>query len=171
MSDNKIVVGGINFGPGPGSLPQEVVLRPGEEREATPAEVRELAERTGHEEPPDRLEEIFRRQRTLMDKLVMADKLPEYPIDITQKYGQRQIKELTFAMIEEMTEGTYILKNRSHRFTDHTDVDFEHFREELGDALAYFIEICVFAGISPQELFDEYCRKNAVVQKRIRDGY
>jgi NTP pyrophosphatase (non-canonical NTP hydrolase) len=120
---------------------------------------------------PDRLEEAFNRQKKLMDTLIDSDKLPEYPVDITSKYGQRQIKELTFAMIEEMTEGTYILKNRSHRFTDHKDVDFEHFKEELGDALAYFIEICVFAGITPQELFEEYCRKNAVVQKRVKDGY
>ena len=45
------------------------------------------------------------------------------------------------------------------------------FREELGDALAYFIEICIFAGISPVELYEEYCRKNAIVQKRVKDGY
>ena len=119
----------------------------------------------------DKLDDMFDRQRELMDKLITADKLPEYPVDITSKYGQRQIKELTFAMIEEMTEGTYILKNRSHRFTDHTDVDFAHFREELGDALAYFIEICVFAGISPTELYEEYCNKNLVVKQRVSDGY
>lgn len=119
----------------------------------------------------DRLDIMFERQTQLMDKLIAADKLPEYPVDITSKYGQRQIKELTFAMIEEMTEGTYILKNRVHRFTDHTDVDFAHFKEELGDALAYFIEICVFAGISPQELYTEYCTKNAIVKQRVQDGY
>lgn len=119
----------------------------------------------------DKLEQIFERQRQLMDELIRGDKLPEYPVDITSKYGQRQIKELTWAMVEEMAEASYILKNRSHRFTDHTDVDFAHFKEELGDALAYFVEICIFAGISPQELFDEYCVKNAVVKKRIKDGY
>jgi NTP pyrophosphatase (non-canonical NTP hydrolase) len=119
----------------------------------------------------DKLEQIFDRQRQLMDELIRGDKLPEYPVDITSKYGQRQIKELTWAMVEEMAEASYILKNRSHRFTDHTDVDFAHFKEELGDALAYFIEICIFAGISPQELFDEYCVKNAVVKKRVKDGY
>jgi hypothetical protein len=117
------------------------------------------------------LRDIFVRQKTLMRKLIDADKLPEYPVDITSKYGQRQIKELTFAMIEELTEGTYILKNRPHRFTDQQDVDFAHFREELGDALAYFIEILVFANITPEDLYAEYCRKNAIVQKRITDGY
>lgn len=119
----------------------------------------------------DRLDEMFRRQKVLMDELILNDKLPEAPVDITSKHGQRQIKELVFAMIEELTEGTYILKNRVHRFTDHTDVDFAHFKEELGDALAYFIEICIFAGINPNELYNEYCTKNAVVLKRIKDGY
>lgn len=120
---------------------------------------------------PDRLEQIFVKQKELMEQLILGDKLPEYPVDITSKHGQRQIKELTWAMVEEMAEASYILKNRTHRFTDHTDVDFAHFKEELGDALAYFIEICVFAGISSEELFQEYCNKNAVVKKRVVDGY
>jgi NTP pyrophosphatase (non-canonical NTP hydrolase) len=119
----------------------------------------------------DMLQTIFAKQIELMELLKRGDKLPEWPVDITSKYGQRQIKELTFAMIEEMTEGTYILKNRPHRFTDHNDVDFEHFKEELGDALAYFIEICVFSGISVEELFEEYCRKNEIVKRRVQDGY
>ena len=120
---------------------------------------------------PDRLELMFLAQRDLMDKFIEADKLPNYPIDITSKHGQRQIKELTWAMVEEMAEASYILKNRSHRFTDHTDVDFAHFKEELADALAYFLEICVFANISPQELYDEYRKKNTVVMGRVEEGY
>ena len=119
----------------------------------------------------DKLEEIFQRQAELMDQLILADKLPEAPIDITSKHGQRQIKELIFAMIEELTEASFILKNRVHRFTDHTDVDFAHFKEELADALAYFIEVCIFSGIGPQDLFHEYVAKNAIVKKRVKDGY
>lgn len=119
----------------------------------------------------DRLEDVFSRQLELMEALKRGDKLPEWPIDLTSKYGQRQIKELIWAMVEEMAEASFILKNRSHRFTDHTDVDFSHFREELADALAYFVEICIFAGISPKELFEEYCRKNGIVQKRVQEGY
>jgi NTP pyrophosphatase (non-canonical NTP hydrolase) len=120
---------------------------------------------------PDQLEVIFRKQAELMDQLIMADKLPEAPIDITSKHGQRQIKELIFATIEELAEASFILKNRSHRFTDHTDVDFAHFKEELADALAYFVEICIFSGIGPAELFTEYCAKNAIVKNRVKNGY
>lgn len=122
-------------------------------------------------EQVDSLVDIFRRQKEFMDMLVMADKLPEYPIDITTKHGQRMLKEINGELVGELYEAMYILKNKSHRFTDHTDVDFEHFREELGDALAYFVEICAMAGITPEELYAEYCRKNAFVKKRAKDGY
>lgn len=123
------------------------------------------------EAPVDTLKDMFDRQLLLMEDLKRGDKLPEWPIDMTGKFGQRQIKELIWAMVEEMAEASFILKNRTHRFTDHTDVDFAHFKEELADALAYFFEICIFAGISPKELYEEFCKKNGVVRKRITDGY
>jgi hypothetical protein len=119
----------------------------------------------------DTMKDAFRRQTELMKALIAGDKLPEYPIDITSKYGQKLIKELIWAMVEEMAEASFILKNRSHRFTDHTDVDFAHFKEELADAFSYFIEICIYAGINHDELFSEYCRKNHVVKQRVIDGY
>jgi NTP pyrophosphatase (non-canonical NTP hydrolase) len=120
---------------------------------------------------PDMLEDCFKRQEEFMHILKDADKLPEWPIDISSKYGQRMIKEIVWNMVEEMAEASFILKNRAHRFTDHTDVDFEHFKEELGDAFAYFMEICIMSGISPKELHEEYCRKNAVVKTRAEEGY
>lgn len=119
----------------------------------------------------DKLADAFRRQKELMELLIRGDKLPEHPIDITSKYGQKLIKELIWAMVEEVAEASFILKNRSHRFTDHTDVDFAHFKEELADAFSYFMEICVYAGIDSDELFAEYCRKNYIVKKRVEDGY
>ena len=119
----------------------------------------------------DKLGDAFRRQKELMQLLKDGDKLPEWPIDITSKYGQKLIKELIWAMVEEVAEASFILKNRSHRFTDHTDVDFSHFREELADAFSYFMEICIYAGIESHELFEEYCRKNFIVKKRVQDGY
>ena len=120
---------------------------------------------------PDKLEDMFDRQKNFMNILISADKMPEYPIDLTSKYGQRQIKEMVWNLVEELAEASFTLKNRMHRFTDHTDMDFEHYREELGDALAFFLEICIFSNISPQELYEEYCRKNQVVKQRATDGY
>lgn len=123
------------------------------------------------EKKVDKLEDAFQKQREFMEMLVEADKLPEFPIDLTTKYGQRQIKEIVWNLVEELAEASFTLKNRMHRVTDHTDLDFEHYREELGDAFAFFLEICLMSGISPHELHAEYLRKNAIVKKRLEGGY
>jgi NTP pyrophosphatase (non-canonical NTP hydrolase) len=119
----------------------------------------------------DKLELCFTLQRTFMDMLVEHDKLPEYPIDLTTKPGQRLAKECIFNLTEEIFEASFTLKNRQHKLSDDREVDFEHYKEEIGDAFAYLIELCHLSGISAQQLFDEYKRKNAVVRKRLESGY
>lgn len=119
----------------------------------------------------DQLDEMFARQIAFMEDLREADKLPEFPVDLTTKPGQRIIKEAIFNMIEELAEASFTLKNRVHRVTDDKTLDFNHYKEELGDALAYFLEVCIMSGIAPSELYDEYCRKNQVVADRLKNGY
>lgn len=119
----------------------------------------------------DRLEDIFTRQAEFMEMLRQNDKMPEWPVDLTSKSGQRFIKETVFNMIEELAEASFTLKNRSHRMTDARVVDVDHYKEELGDAFAYFVEICILSGISTEDLFQEYCRKNKVVKDRLNKGY
>lgn len=119
----------------------------------------------------DMLEESFERQRQFMDELVVNDRLPKYPVDITTKPGQRLIKETIFNLAEELFEASYTLKNRMHRLTDARDLDVDHYREEIGDAFAYFLEVCILSGITPDDLYKEYCRKNAIVTERLRKGY
>jgi NTP pyrophosphatase (non-canonical NTP hydrolase) len=123
------------------------------------------------EEKNDMLEDIFERQTRFMEELRANDRLPEWPIDLTTKPGQRLIKETIFNAIEELAEASYTLKNRMHRLTDDRALDLDHYKEELGDTLAYFIEICVLSGIDAKELFNEYKRKNQIVLDRIRNGY
>jgi len=119
----------------------------------------------------DMLEDIFERQTSFIEELRIDDKLPEYPVDLTTKPGQRLIKETVFNMIEELAEASFTLKNRMHRSTDVRVLDIAHYKEELGDALAYLIEVCILSGFSPQEIHEEYCRKNKVVSDRLKDGY
>jgi hypothetical protein len=119
----------------------------------------------------DKLHDIFERQTRFMEILRDNDKLPEWPVDLTTKPGQRLLKEAIFCMIEEITEASYTLKNRMHRLTDDRALDIDHYKEELGDALAYFIEVCILSGISPDEMYNEYKRKNQIVVERIEKGY
>lgn len=119
----------------------------------------------------DKLDKIFAKQREFVDMLVEHDKFPEYPVDLTTKPGQRLVKEVAFNMIEELMEASFTLKNRQHKLSDDTELDFAHFLEELGDAMAYFIEIMIVCDITPEQLYAEYDRKNAIVKKRLTDGY
>jgi NTP pyrophosphatase (non-canonical NTP hydrolase) len=119
----------------------------------------------------DKLEKAFILQREFMDLLVENDKLPEYPVDLSTKPGQRLIKETVWNMVEELAEASFTLKNRMHKLSDDSVVDFEHYREELGDAFAFLMEVCLLSGISATDLYEEYRRKNQVVRQRLQDGY
>lgn len=119
----------------------------------------------------DKLEEMFGRQEQFMKLLEEADKIPPWPIDLTTKQGQRMIKEIIHCLHGELFEATYLLKNKLHRLTDDKTFDRAAYLEELGDAFAYFMEVCIMSGIDEDELFEEYCRKNEIVKKRYFDGY
>lgn len=119
----------------------------------------------------DKLEKAFTKQREFMDMLREHDRLPEFPVDLTTKQGQRLIRETILNMIEELMESSFCLRNKMHRLTDAKEFDFEHYREELGDAFAYLLEVFILSGISPEDLYDEYSRKNMIVKKRLSDGY
>lgn len=119
----------------------------------------------------DKLDKAFALQREFMDMLVEHDKFPEYPVDLTSKLGQRFVKECAFNLIEELMEASFTLKNRQHKLSEDTEVDYDHFREELGDTFAYFIEVCLLCGITADDLYAEYSRKNQIVRRRLQEGY
>lgn len=127
--------------------------------------------RCKEEKVADKLDKAFTKQREFMDMLVEHDKFPEYPVDLTSKPGQRFVKECVFNMIEELMEASFTLKNRQHKLSEDSVVDFEHFREEIGDAFAYFIEVCHLCGITADDLYNEYSRKNQIVRQRLESGY
>lgn len=117
------------------------------------------------------IKNLFLLQEEFMQMLEERDKLPPWPVDLTTKNGQRMIKEITNELHGEIWEATHTLKNKAHRMTDDREFDFAHYLEELGDAFAYFMEVCIMSGITPEMLSKEYVRKNGVVKARLRDGY
>jgi len=114
---------------------------------------------------------MFNRQEEFMELLETADKLPPWPVDLTTKQGQRMIKEIIGELQGELWEASYTLKNKMHRLTDDREFDKAHYKEELGDGLAYFIEVCIMSDISFEEIYEEYCRKNKEVKERFKNGY
>lgn len=121
----------------------------------------------------DRLTELFRDQQEFMDVLKEHRGLPAYPVDLTSKAGQQACREAALGGIEEWFEALKHLKNwKQHRATEVKELDRSEFVEEMCDALHYFIEVCVFAGVSPSELHDAYMKKGQVNKDRILNkGY
>lgn len=119
----------------------------------------------------DKLTLSFFLQKQFMDLLVEHDKFPEYPVDLTTKQGQRFVRETILNMIEELMEASFCLRNKMHKLSDDNIVDVAHYREELGDAFAFFMEVCMISGISSDDLFEEFRRKNKIVRQRLQEGY
>jgi len=119
----------------------------------------------------DKWIDMFSRQEEFMKLLEENDKLSPWPVDLTTKQGQRMVKEIAGECHGELWEATYTLKNKMHRLTDDRTFDRKHYVEELGDTLAYLMEICIMSGISPEEMYEEYCRKNEIVKEKTRNGY
>lgn len=100
-----------------------------------------------------------------------AAALPD-PVDLSSKDGQRQIRDLALRGVEEVFEALGLLRNtKVHRATEIPDFDREHFLEEWVDAFNFFFSVLIKAGYTPQELFDMYAKKDAIIHERLRNGY
>lgn len=119
----------------------------------------------------DRWAWTFEIQAGYMRLLRDCGKLPDWPIDATSKEGQAIIQDNVFKCEHELHEACNELKNKAHRLTDVKEFDREHFVEELADAHAFFLEVCIFAGVGPDELFEKIEWKNNVVRRRLEEGY
>lgn len=125
----------------------------------------------------DMLQSIFDGQKQLIEKyhgieaargaLVVE---PEQYGHIDHRYVQWRIKDLNARCIEELMEAMNTLKNKQWKQSE-VPTDKVHFYEELGDALHFFVELCITAGMDAKDLAQIYHRKHAVNQFRQRSNY
>ena len=81
-------------------------------------------------------EDIYNRQLELMQALYKNGKLRALPTD---KMNEEMVKDSLRRALEEIFEAELLLKNKEWKKTQMlTDVD--HFREELADALHFYVE-------------------------------
>jgi dimeric dUTPase (all-alpha-NTP-PPase superfamily) len=107
----------------------------------------------------DMLEEIFKRQEFLQKKLGV------YPTYMNETY----IKDMTLASIVELTE---VLNETPWKpWKKQQKIDREKYAEELADVLHFIINLCLAAGITPNELYTRYINKNKINQDRNKGGY
>ena len=71
-----------------------------------------------------------------------------------------------------MFEALGHLKNwKPHRNTEIEEFDRDEFLEEIVDAFNYFLSILVLTGVTSEELFATYVKKDDIIHKRLQTGY
>jgi len=104
----------------------------------------------------DMLKKIFEKQQELQEHL-------------GTEYNQEFITTMTVAAIDELLEALRETpwkpwkKNQVH--------NKQRVKEELADALHFFVNLCLANDITAEELFSEYMYKNKENKKRKDEGY
>ena len=113
----------------------------------------------------DKLEHIFSMQQSLMKHYGF-----KRPVDIDTKAGQNKIRQIMFFVAHELFEASEWLKIKPWRKT-RVLTDIPAFKEEISDVLHFYIELCIYLGIDPTELYELYKFKHNKNLDRIRDKY
>jgi hypothetical protein len=87
------------------------------------------------------------------------------------KAGNYMVVGMLNAAIQELAESIQTLKNWKPWKATEMPSDAAHFKEEMVDGLHFYIEACLFAGMTAEELHSIYFKKHAVNIKRQETNY
>lgn len=138
--------------------------------------------------PKDKLEGIFKGQKKLMgDYLSIANKHyskvfgSDVEIDpeawegkesnLHTKTGNFLVRDMIEATIQELAETIQTMKNWKAWKQTEMETDVEHWKEEMVDALHFYVEALILAGVDADELFKLYYKKHGVNEFRQRSKY
>ncbi len=122
----------------------------------------------------DKLDEMFRLRESFMNAMKEAKPsiYPDWPVEIDKKQNQQLLRDTALKGVEEMFEALGHLKNwKPHRNTEITEFDRDEFLEEIVDAFNYFFSILVLTGVTSDELYTTYVKKDDIIHQRLRSGY
>lgn len=136
----------------------------------------------------DKLDQIFSAQRALMDEYKkIAEKHYETVFgtkitisediwkggehNLNTKAGNVFLYDMLNAAMHELSEAVQTTKNWKAWKQTPVPADVNHFKEELIDALHFYVEACLLAGITAEELYSLYFKKNKVNQFRQSSNY
>ena len=98
----------------------------------------------------DKLDRIFEMQKSLNDYIITNRRL-----DFTK---EEWIQKGSLALIDEITE---LLNEVNYKWWKNPKpIDDAAVKEEIVDMLHFFVSICLYAGMSADELFEIYINKN-----------
>jgi len=122
----------------------------------------------------DMLASIFEKRESFME--IIKNKFPEsyqaWPLDISKKTSQVQLRETALKGVEEMFEALGHLKNwKPHRETEIPEIDREEFLEEIVDAYNYFFTLMILIGVDVNEFYSAFNKKDKIIRDRLEKGY
>ena len=115
-------------------------------------------------------EELMRTYHFIEKKTLPCVVPEKVPVDLDSYHGQHCLRWLIRNAITELSEADDCLKNKAWKKTM-IETDVTHLKEEMADALHFFIESCLLIGMDAKELFEFYMKKNAVNKFRQRSEY
>lgn len=115
--------------------------------------------------PNNPLEEIFNLQKKLLEHYIPIEGMPNYPMNIETKKNQALMKNFLARGIEELSEACQcyreIFTHVSSNSPGSKSIELLHgFNEEVADALHFFIEALIFAGIEEKAIKGYYTTYN-----------
>lgn len=122
----------------------------------------------------DKLDRMFELRERFMQALRERNhtELPAWPIDLSDKASQQHARDMALRGVEEMFEALQHLKNwKPHRMTQVTEFNREDFIEEVVDAFNYFLSVLILTGVTSDELYEMYCKKDSIIHERLKTGY
>ena len=125
----------------------------------------------------DLLTGIFEKQHELMAEYEPIESergfitVPENQYgDLDNRFVQYRIKDVNARAVEELYEAMNCLKNKPWKQSE-VKTDEVHFYEEIADAVHFFVEMCITAGLTAQDLALMYHKKHAVNKFRQASKY
>ena len=123
----------------------------------------------------DNLENIFLMRESFME--MIKEKYPKsypqnWPLDISKKDSQVVLRETALKGVEEMFEALGHLKNwKPHRDKELPEIDRDAFLEEIVDSFNYFFSLAILCGITAEDFYDAFLKKDVIIRDRLKQGY
>lgn len=111
-----------------------------------------------HQPPTGKtLEDMFIKQRFLMEKYIALENLPTYPMeDLGARKNQKLLKSFAYRVIEELGESYEHLYNAfgaiSTNHGEEAQTYIDYYNEELADAWHFLLEMLIFSGVNEHDI-------------------
>lgn len=116
-------------------------------------------------------EELFSRYQGIRRETGMHNISGGEVGDLQSRDVQLEIHELFGHLVRELSEAMQCLPGSKSWKQRIGPADEEQFQEEMADALHFFVEMCILAGISPRRLFASYFGSWNKNKERQANGY